>query len=566
MTLTEFLEHWAIVENPFMGEEARHDAVFTRLAMGDAKGAREGTPPAPHATGAAPSPAESAVGGTPGAGEPGAEPRASTPPRTPRRPAAVTHPDFDKVFGDPARPASSIVFGEKGSGKTAMRLQIEQRVADHNAANFTRRALLVAYDDLNPVLDPFCARVATGKSGPEEALKKLRHLDHIDALLSLVVPRLIDAVLGGPDPLDLLGPAGAKGLSESRRAVRRLDAGLRRDLVLLQALYDRTDGAERRTRRLRRLLRLPLPVSRAVWGLAAWLGWTPAAAAALMVLYVDPTLREEPAAPYAVGALAALWLAALAKRSIWDRLTMIRIGRRVRRQLRVVPRSERSFGRSLAHVDPSLRQAAHLPTTDADEPRYAMIRRLRRLLGAFGYASIIIVVDRVDEPTLVRGDPDRMRAVVWPLFNNKLLQQDGFGLKLLLPIELRHLLFKESGAFFQEARLDKQNLVERLAWTGPMLYDLCDARLNACRAPGAEPITLLDLFAEDVTRQDVTEALGSMQQPRDAFKLMYQCLSEHCASSSGPQPSWRIPRPILELVRKLQVDRVQQLYRGIRPA
>ncbi|MFM9994848.1 MAG: hypothetical protein ACKVU4_03500 [Phycisphaerales bacterium] len=557
MTLTEFLEHWSIVENPFMGEEARHDAVFTRLAMGGTRAPADEPARAP---------VEPASTATPATGETAGGPRAPEPARAPRRPAAITHPDFDKVFGDPGRPASSIVFGEKGSGKTAMRLQIERRVADHNAANFTRRALLVAYDDLNPVLDPFCARLVTGKVGPEEALKKLRHLDHIDALLSLVVPRLTDAVLSGPEPLDLLGPAGAKGLADSRRAVRKLDAGLRRDLVLLQSLYDRTDGVERRTRRLRRLLRLPLPTSRAVWTLAAWLGWIPAAAAVAMAWYVDPTLRDDPAAPYVVGALGALWLAALAKRSIWDRLTMIRLGRRVRRQLRVVPRSERSYGRSLGHVDPSLRTPAHLPMTEADEPRYAMVRRLRRLLGAFGYASIIIVVDRVDEPTLVRGDPERMRAVVWPLFNNKLLQQEGFGLKLLLPIELRHLLFKESGAFFQEARLDKQNLVERLAWTGPMLYDLCDARLNACRAPGVEPITLLDLFAEDVTRQDVTEALGSMQQPRDAFKLMYQCLSDHCASASGPQPSWRIPRPILEMVRKLQVDRVQQLYRGIRPA
>lgn len=553
MTLNEFLDHWAIVENPYMGEEARHDAVFSRLAIGAGQEAA--------ARDAGPAPTPAAV----------TDPSTGVP--TAIRSAAITHPDFDKVFGDPVRPASAIVFGEKGSGKTAMRLQIEQRAAQHNARNPARRALLVAYDDLNHVLDPFCARQASGRIGPEEALRRLRHLDHIDALLSLVVPRFVDAVIGGPDPLDL-GVGDAPSIA--RRAARRLDAGLRRDMVLLQALYDRPEGAERRTRRLRGALRLSLPASRAAWGVAAWLGWVPAAAASLAWLdippppawdwgrLVDPALREHPAAIYVVGALAALWVAALAKRSVWDRLVMVRLGRRVRRQLRVIPRSERSFARSLAHVDPALRSAAHLPVTDADEPRYALLRRLRRLLSAFGYASVIVVVDRVDEPTLVRGDPDRMRAVIWPLLNNKLLQQEGVGIKLLLPIELRHLLFKESGAFFQEARLDKQNLIERLAWTGPMLYDLCDARLSACRRDGADPITLLDLFAEDVTRQDLNEALGSMQQPRDAFKLLYQCLTEHCASASGPV--WRIPRPILEMVRKQQVDRVQQLYRGIRPA
>ena len=61
-----------------------------------------------------------------------------------------------------------------------------------------------------------------------------------------------------------------------------------------------------------------------------------------------------------------------------------------------------------------------------------------------------MVLDRIDEPTLISGDPDRMRAVIWPIMNNKFLQQEGIGFKMLLPIELRHELFRESNAFFQE--------------------------------------------------------------------------------------------------------------------
>ena len=60
------------------------------------------------------------------------------------------------------------------------------------------------------------------------------------------------------------------------------------------------------------------------------------------------------------------------------------------------------------------------------------------------------------------------------------------GFKLLLPMELRHAVFRESSAFFQEARLDKQHFVEHLAWTGPMLFDLCNARMAA---PGDWPST-----------------------------------------------------------------------------
>src|SRR5690606_17844050 len=197
------------------------------------------------------------------------------------------------------------------------------------------------------------------------------------------------------------------------------------------------------------------------------------------------------------------------------------------RQVRINNRPDGSYARSLEQLDPVARDPAQLPATDSDQPRYAMVQRLRRVLAPFGYASMIVVIDRVDEPTLVSGDPDRMRAVVWPMLNNKFLQQAGVGFKMLLPVELRHALFKESSHFFQEARLDKQNLIERLNWTGPMLYDLCEARLRACRPPGAEPIGLLDLFAEDVTRQDVVDALDQMHQPRDAFKFLYACMVEH---------------------------------------
>lgn len=512
MNIAQFFDHWRITENPFKGEEARHDAVFGRMAAG-------------HST---------------------------------------AHPDFEKILGDLSRPASSIVFGEKGSGKTAIRMQIAQRLHAHDAANPQARALLVAHDDFNPILDRFAGRFGTAKVAPEEAIRRFRHLDHLDAIVGLVVPRIVDAILGTPVPADPLDLG-----SEPRKTARRLPLPLRRDLLLLQALYDRPGEAAVRTGPFRRALRLSLPMSRVLWGALAGAGWIPAFLVALWALLVNPDLAQSSLTKYTVLVLLGLWLAALVKRLVWDRLSRRRLARRLRRQLRVTGRSEASFMASLAHLPEGYQSGTILPLVDADDTRYAMIQRLRRVLSPFGYASLVVVVDRVDEPTLVRGDPERMRAVVWPMLNNKFLQQEGVGIKLLLPIELRHALFKESGAFFQEARLDKQNLVERLTWTGTMLYDLCDARLKACRSPGGEqdtPIALLDLFAEDVTRQDVIDALDQMHQPRDAFKMLYQCISEHCAGAAGDTPHWRIPRHVLDTVRKQQSERVQQLYRGIRPA
>jgi hypothetical protein len=57
-----------------------------------------------------------------------------------------------------------------------------------------------------------------------------------------------------------------------------------------------------------------------------------------------------------------------------------------------------------------------------------------------------------------------------------------------------------------------------------------------------------------------------MHQPRDAFKFLYQCIQEHCAGVTEDQAKWRIPRIILEMVKRQQSERVQMLYRGVRPA
>jgi len=154
---------------------------------------------------------------------------------------------------------------------------------------------------------------------------------------------------------------------------------------------------------------------------------------------------------------------------------------------------------------------------------------------------MVVLVDRVDEPTAVAGDAMKMRSLIWPMFDNKFLKQEGIGIKLLLPIELSYLLNKEGPAFFQEARLDKQNMIEKLSWSGATLYDLCSARLNACTsAASSDATTLTSLFEENVTRQTLIDALDQMHQPRDAFKFLYGVVQEHCRLLARARA---LPRP-----------------------
>ncbi len=528
MTLSDFLEHFRLMDNPFRGEEARTDAVFARMRL-------------------APEPAPEGVFVPPPASQQG-----------PAQVAMVRHAEFDKILGEPGRPAASVVFGEKGSGKTAIRLQIAQRLAAHNASHPAERLLLVPYDDINGVLARLHERLSSKTA--LESFQKLRLVDHLDALLGQVVPPLVDAALGsvGDSPLFDFGP-------EPRRALRRLEAPARRDLLLLQGVYDRAEQAPARTRHLRRALGLR----------RSWLaGIGEALVVVLPVLVAAGILYERFFAAgawkgdwawWTLAVLAGIWTLLLLKKYAWDRLASLRLGRKLRRQIRVSPRGDVSYSRSLRAMDELPRALGALPVSDSDDTRYAMLERLLRVLRPLGFAGLVIVVDRVDEPSLVSGDPERMRAIVWPMLNNKFLQHPGLGIKLLLPLELRHLLYKESSAFFQEARLDKQNLVDRLAWTGAMLYDLCDARLAACRPAAADPITLRDLFAPDVTREDLVEALAAAAQPRDAFKLLYRCITEHCSAAPGPGGAWQVPRATLELVRRLEAERLAGLQRGIRP-
>src|SRR5688572_11451823 len=144
MNIATFLGHYRISENPFHDEEARHDSVFSRIET------------------------------------------------------ACHHPDFEKIMGDFERPSSAIVFGERGSGKTAIRLQIQLELQQYNRARADRRCLPLIHDELNPVLDRFSRHMARlGKTtDAPQLLEQFKLVDHIDAMMNSIVPRLVDQVLG----------------------------------------------------------------------------------------------------------------------------------------------------------------------------------------------------------------------------------------------------------------------------------------------------------------------------------------------------------------------------------
>ncbi len=497
MNIETFFAHWDVIENPFRAEEAKDDPVYRRLMD-----------------------------------------------------QPVAHPDFAKIFGDPEHPDTSVVFGEKGTGKTALKLLMEQRYRQHNQRHPDKQVYVVRYDDLNPAIDRVVRHLQP--SNPADALKAFRLQDHLDAILSRAVTSLLDLVMGeAEDPA--LTPKRLK-------ALRRMDKRKRIDLYLLAILYDHPPSghSRQRFRDLARFLRL---------GWLTTVNWNKAATAAAVAAWLAALI----AAPFLglpvdilslvfgvviLGLLGAWGVAAIRLR--W-------LARKVLKEMRVIERDSGTLAGLLAQLPKDDLTARPLPLSDEQDIRYQYVARFLDIVEETGVVSLVVLVDRVDEPNLVHGDPGRIRSLIWPMLDNKFLQQDRTGLKLLLPIDLRYLLIKEDPGFFQKARLDKQNFIEKLEWTGSTLYDVCSRRLQACRTRNAEEIRLTDLF-EDVSREMLVDALDQMHQPRDAFKFLYQVIQEHCRNTEEEAPVFKIPRLILDQVRRQQSERVQAFYRGLAPA
>ena len=499
-----FLQRHGLDGNPFRGEEARQDAVFDRIDTG------------------------------------------------------FRHPEFSKILGDLAHPASAVVFGERGSGKTALRMQFEAVLAASNHDDGGSRTLVVAHDEFNPMLAAIRKQMDGGDD--DAVLQSVSVSDHLDAILAKSVPLIVDVIIGdqGADESVL----GSK--VTARRTMRRASRDDRNDLLRLQMLYDRSSSsviAGDRAKRLRRALRLR---GRSRVGLAS------AVTAAMLVLATawsvvvllgrvpDDWIGWAPAGLFLFSALIA------AGAGVRSAHRLRRAAADAHRRLRPLDRGASGFIASLRQASPAGLGDAIPPATPAGEEwRIARMEDFVRILDLLGVQGIVVLVDRVDEPVMVRGDPGRMKSLVWPLLRNKILQMPGVGLKFLLPLELREFLNRESSDFFRQARLDKQNLVEKLTWSGATLFDLCNARIRACAAVEASP-NLMDLFHEDVDRREVVDALDQMQQPRDAFKFLYGLVQEHCSNLVEADEDAGIAQPTLDLVRKRHDERREEVLRGLR--
>jgi hypothetical protein len=470
MKIQQFLEHHGIAANPFAEEDAQTDPVFKEHCI-----------------------------------------------------ASMYHPAWDKIYGNPADPATSVVFGEKGSGKTAIRLQIAQHLAEYNRTHPKERLYVVEYDDFNPFLDRFQDKLGSRRGRRiDRMLAQWRLWDHMDAILTIAVTRLVDDVLTGRQP--------------SSAADWVLDRHQQRDLLLLAACYDQSLAETRKGRwhRLRRRLRFH--TWWAQWDLALGIAVTIAVAALVIGLGKWDWLTTP--WPYLLA------LAGWAPR-LWRTWKCLWQARGIVRRVRVGNLDLNSLRQILMNFTAPDIMGQPIPNKERTDDRYELLVKLQGILRSLGYAGIVVLVDRVDEPHLINGSAEPMRALLWPMLDNKFLKHPGMGFKLLLPIELSRFIEREGNEFFQRSRLDKQNMVPSLEWTGEALYDLATARVAACATADARP-TLAELFDPAVTPRRLVEALRTLRVPRHLFKFMYRLLVAHCNAHTDDDPAWQISSEMFE--------------------
>lgn len=494
MKIHQFLDHYGISENPFSQEDAASDRVFQQHCLD-------------HGT---------------------------------------HHSAWDKIYGDPKAPATSVVFGEQGAGKTALRLQMVNKLHEHNQKHPAARTFIVQYDDFNPFLDTFRERLSGRQRKPEKALQNWKLWDHMDSILTLATTRLANAIRNdGKDLKDDSHSIPAERLNALTRPQRR-------DILLMAAFYDQ----DRELSSLDRwnLLRRKLKFSswRAGWEL--WLG--------LLVTIVTLGVVYS---QFSWSGLGNAWTWAVVFGGwlpfLWRQLLLQWTAYSVAKQIRVTDLHVGTLRKILGKFDASEILGQPVPSRARGDDRYELIMKFQSALKVLGFDSLFVLVDRVDEPHLVNGSPERIRDLIWPMFDNKFLKHEGIAFKLLLPAAVAGFLNRQEKEFYERSRLDKQNLIQSLNWTGQGLYDVANDRIRACsKLAQGKPPSVQSFFAAQIGEKELISVFDRLRAPRHLFKFLYRLMVDHCSKYTEDQPEWKIQPDTLQSTLAVFMRDLDQYY------
>jgi hypothetical protein len=466
--MSQFLESHGLLRNPFIEEEAQNDKVFEDLVN------------------------ESGY--------------------------TFNHQAWHKFFGDPPGRGTSMIFGVKGSGKSALRLALEKNIAYFNREH-PERILLINYDDFNGFLEAFKRKVEQErKREPGAGLKDFGLAQHLDAILVCGMEALLAEI------------------KEAELSLDPLETYQRHDLMLLMALYV-SGPPDRYNRIVAEMSRRLLPR-----GFFRRLG------RGLKGLFVG---------------LLSLGLAPLFCQRFYGS-----VARAAEREILVRARSARDLKRALRPIPVGYLKDQGLKRRgwrDDDDRRRLFLTKFIDVAMTLGYRQIVVVMDKVDEPSLINGDRERMEAFVWPLWNNRILQlHPHLSFKMLLPRQLYEAVRKVDSEKANEARFDKQKIIYPFRWGDQQLYDMMSDRLRICRTDSTGPYPLNNLFDDTMPKREVLAALDRLRQPRFVLNYLYRLIAETCAHvNQVPGEPVRIPHEVFYQITATIGEDIKQYYQTL---
>ncbi|HEX72523.1 MAG TPA: hypothetical protein ENN65_04345 [Candidatus Hydrogenedentes bacterium] len=421
------------------------------------------------------------------------------------------HPQWPKFYGSPPGNQTSVVFGLKGSGKTAMRLALDSALKAFNASEQAKhdgKTLLINYDEFNTYLSAWERRMAEtlrhtrgmwskmrGKDAPRPDLKehwKLTH--HIDAILAETA-RHFEEML-----------SSREGRPHASNEHSKYDA------LFLAALFLPSRSHE--YRRTLTHLRHRLFSGAARFG--DKLG------TALMC----------------IGTLGGYWL--------YRKLLARALARRLHAAVQVIDRELPDLDWALRLIPSQYLKSQPLAMKGTDplseSARYDLLGKAVAVCKQAGYARVAVVIDKVDEPTMLAGSYTHMSEFIRPMWNNKMLQTTGIHFKMLLPEQLYEPIRKGDPELMLLARPDKANMIH-LEWSGEHLYEMLIERATVCKAgQDGRDFDLQDLFDPQISRAEIVAELSKTRMPRYAAKLFNRLLVETCESTLDADVQDTIPR------------------------
>jgi hypothetical protein len=248
---------------------------------------------------------------------------------------------------------------------------------------------------------------------------------------------------------------------------------------------------------------------------------------------------------------------------LWHQANLFWLSWKSSRQLRVLDRNVNQLRSILSNFETKDLAGQPLPARDRSDDRYELLTKLQGILDSLGFESIMVLVDRVDEPHLINGSPERMKALLWSMFDNKFLKHQGIGFKLLLPIEVSFYLTREDKEFYEKSRLDKQNLIRTLEWTGESLLDLANDRARACAVKPDSSVSVKSWFEDAISEPELVGTLARLRVPRHLFKFMHRLLVEHCHRYTDESPRWLINRETLQSSLAVYMRDLEAYDRGL---